>query len=159
MNMTITFSLTAAEYVNLMGYLINWRRYAWIIGIAMLFMVGQLFVIGVQALAYLGMLLVFLLLLFFLIRRNIRKGFELSPQMQTPLTYHFHEAGFQIRSGEEENDYTWDMFGRAREVPNWFLLQQNGGVYNYVPKRAFSSENERAEFRKFLQEKELLTAS
>ncbi len=156
MNMHLNFSLTADEYVNLMRYLVNWRRYAWIIGVAMLFVLAQYFVIGLQALAYLGMLLVFLVLLYFLVQRSVRKGFLMSPQLQAALHYHFTEAGFQVRTEEVENEYTWDMFWRAREVPEWFLLQQNGGVYNYVPKRAFNSLAEEEEFRKFLKEKELL---
>ena len=48
------------------------------------------------------------------------------------------------------------MFFEAREVPEWFLLHQNGGVWNYVPKRAFNSVEEMSDFRKFLQDKELL---
>lgn len=156
MNIPVDFALTADEYVKLMRHLVNWKRYAWIIGVALLFVLGQYFLIGAQAFAYLGMLLVFLVLLYFLIQRNVRKMFEISPHLQAALHYHFTETGFQISTEEVTNDYTWDMFWRAREVPDWFLLQQNGGVYNYVPKRAFNSAADMEDLRSFLKSQELL---
>ena len=158
MNILVSFSLTADEYVNLMNYLVNRRRYALIIAVAMLFVIGQWFLIGVQALAYLGMIIVFLGLFYFMIQRSVRKGFEMSPHLQANLTYHFTENGFQVRTEEVENDYTWSMFYKAREVPQWFLLHQNGGVYNYVPKRAFNSTADVEELRNFLKSKGLLVA-
>lgn len=94
--------------------------------------------------------------MYFTVQRSIRKGFEMSPHLHTPLRYHITDADFQVLTEEEQNTYSWSMFWKAREVPGWFLLHQNERVYNYVPKRAFNSPAEVDEFRKFLEIKGLL---
>ncbi len=156
MNIQLQFSLHADEYVNMMRYIVNWRRYAWIMGVAVLFVGVQVFFNGLQALLYLLVLVLFSVFMYFNILRSMRKGFEMSPHMHLPLRYHITEADFQVITDEVQNTYTWDMFWKAREVPEWFLLHQNERVYNYVPKRAFNSSSEIDEFRKFLEMKELL---
>lgn len=156
MNIQLNFSLTADEYVNLMRYLVNWRRYAWLLGVALLFVGVQVFFNGLQALLYLLVLVLFGVFMYLNIQRSIRKGFEMSPHLHTPLRCHLTEDDFQVITEEVQNSYTWDIFWKAREVPEWFLLHQNEKVYNYVPKRAFDSAAEIDEFRKFLQTKGLL---
>ncbi len=156
MNIQIQFSLTADEYVNLMRYIVNWRRYAWLTGIALLFVGVQVFLNGPKAFLYLLVIVLFGIFMYFTVQRSIRKGFEMSPHLQMLLRYHITEADFQVLTDEVQNTYTWDMFWKAREVPGWFLLHQNERVYNYVPKRAFNSPAEVDEFRKFLQGKGLL---
>lgn len=159
MNIQIQFTLTADEYVNLMRYIVNWRRYAFLIGIALLFVVLQVFVHGPQALLYLVVIAVFAAFMYFSTQRSLRKVFELSPHLNMPLRYHITEEEFLVITDEVQNAYTWDMFWKAREVPEWFLLHQNERVYNYVPKRAFNSAAEVEEFRKLLEMKELLKRS
>ena len=156
MNIQLQFTLTADEYVNMMRYIVNWRRYAWIMGVAVLFVGVQVFFNGLQALLYLLVLVLFSVFMYFNILRSMRKGFEMSPHMHLPLRYHITETDFQVITDEVQNTYTWDMFWKAREVPEWFLLHQNERVYNYVPKRAFNSSSEIDEFRKFLEMKGLL---
>ncbi|MCY7329490.1 MAG: YcxB family protein [Saprospiraceae bacterium] len=156
MNIQLQFTLTAAEYVNLMRYIVNWRRYAWLMGFALLFVGVQVFLNGPQALLYLLVIVVFAIFMYFSTQRSIRKVFEMSPHLNLPLRYHITEDEFQVITDEVQNSYPWDMFWKAREVPEWFLLHQNERVYNYVPKRAFNSPAEVEEFRKFLVMKGLL---
>jgi len=156
MNIQLSFSLTADEYVNLMRYIVNWRRYAWLMGFALLFVGVQVFLNGLQALLYLLVIVVFAIFMYFSTQRSIRKVFEMSPHLNLPLRYHITEDEFQVITDEVQNSYTWDAFWKAREVPEWFLLHQNERVYNYVPKRAFNSPAEVEEFRKFLVMKGLL---
>ncbi len=155
MNIQVQFTLTADEYVNLMRYIVNWRRYAWIIGFALLFVGVQVYLNGPQALLYLLVLVVFGVFMYFSMQRSIRKVFDMSPHLNQPLRYQITEEEFLVITDEVQNSYTWDMFWKAREVPEWFLLHQNERVYNYVPKRAFNSAEEVDEFRKFLIMKEL----
>jgi len=156
MNIQLSFSLTADEYVNLMRYIVNWRRYAWLMGFALLFVGVQVFLNGLQALLYLLVIVVFAIFMYFSTQRSIRKVFEMSPHLNLPLRYHITEDEFLVITDEVQNSYTWDAFWKAREVPEWFLLHQNERVYNYVPKRAFNSPAEVEEFRKFLVMKGLL---
>ena len=157
MNIQLQFSLTADEYVNLMRYIVNWRRYAWLMGIALLFVGIQFYLNGPKALLYLLVIVLFGVFMYFTVLRSMRKGFEMSPHLQLPLRYHITDADFQVVTDEEQNAYAWEDFWKAREVPEWFLLHQNERVYNFVPKRAFNSPAEVDEFRKFLQTKGLLS--
>ncbi len=156
MNIQIQFSLQADEYVNMMRYIVNWRRYAWLMGVALLFVGVQFFLNGPKALLYLLVIVLFGVFMYFTVQRSMRKGFELSPHLQAPLRYHITEHDFQVHTEEEQHAYAWDDFWKAREVPGWFLLHQNERVYNYIPKRAFNSLAEIDEFRKFLQVRGLL---
>jgi hypothetical protein len=71
--------------------------------------------------------------------------------------YEFSEEQIIIRNAFTETKNTWSMYAKVLETKTHFLLffSINKNMFNYIPKRAFSSEAELTDFRNFLRQRSL----
>jgi len=71
--------------------------------------------------------------------------------------YEFSEEYIIVRNAFTETKNTWSMYAKVLETKTHFLLflSTNKNMFNYIPKRAFSSEGEQNDFRNFLQQRSL----
>lgn len=64
----------------------------------------------------------------------------------------FTGTGVSVRAGKERGHLPWNFYTRATETRNVYVLMRTAKSGNFVPKKAFRSDDEEASFRALLAE-------
>ncbi len=69
-------------------------------------------------------------------------------RMLAPITWELSDTGLRMTNGFTEAKYDWGSFQALVEKKDYFLLRHttNQRLYNFIPKRAFSSAEQMAAF-------------
>lgn len=59
----------------------------------------------------------------------------------------FSGTGISVRAGEEHGQLAWGFYAQAVETSNVYVLLRTPKEGNFIPKRAFASEQEESRFR------------
>ena len=105
-------------------------------------------------LPFLPWVVVFLLVwvvLFFAVRRQVKKMWDGSPHLQQPRVLTISEEMFTDATTLTSHAYKWAAFVQYRETPQLFVLYPGRFMIEMVPKRAFPSPADVDAFRAFLQ--------
>jgi len=80
-----------------------------------------------------------------------RSSYRKSSSLKYPIRYSLSDDVISQESAVGRAEVLWTAFVRARETRDLFLLYINKNLAHVIPKRAFSGENELAEFRGLLR--------
>lgn len=155
------YTPTADDYrKGIASYYFRQTSFLILIGIAgLMFLIGVFLWIGAgfEQAPY-APLLVFLLpiLLFFsvllqpwLASRQVNKN----ERMRTETTWTVSDDGLLVTTGYGQSKIDWETFGKVVETGDYFLLlySWNRRLFQIIPKRAFASPDEMADFREYLK--------
>ncbi|MFK7923665.1 MAG: YcxB family protein [Bacteroidia bacterium] len=134
-------------------YYMFYRRY-WIlpiVGLVPVIELGLFWLMGQNVNEILGHLvltvMVFIVLPLVMKFSNQRNYDKASAQFENIL-YTLTEEGIGIKAEGVDSKMAWQLFHAARETHNYYLLYQNKGAANIIPKRAFANQ---AVERRFVQ--------
>ena len=85
------------------------------------------------------------------IKRRARQLIAQNERNQHPILAEFDPEGIQWKDIQEVVNIRWDDISTVKEDPMLFLLYQRSGILHILPKRAFSSEEERRRFADALE--------
>ena len=140
----LTFTIEEKPYVALM-HSFTQRRQLVILGVSSIaFLVLYVFILQKGWHWWILMTLVMGVFIWISSRRTIVQSYRANPGLQAPLTYIFSAEQIEVRSGEYTGSYEWSNFRAARELKDWFVLQQAGIMVNPVPKKDISAEQQAA---------------
>jgi hypothetical protein len=75
------------------------------------------------------------------------------PNSHHPISLEVNEETLNFKSVTYESSLQWQFFIQAIETKNIFMLYQAKALFNMLPKRAFSSDEQMAEFRELVRTK------
>lgn len=80
---------------------------------------------------------------------HLQRSARQSAEEAQEITWRAGSRGITIGEGEKTARHTWDAFGFMQELPEHFILffKANRSTYIFIPKRAFESAEQEAEFR------------
>jgi hypothetical protein len=78
------------------------------------------------------------------------KGFA---SLHQPMSVEVNEEVLKIKSINFDTSMQWQLYIKAVETKNLFMLYQAKALFNMIPKRAFSSDEQVEEFRELLRTK------
>ena len=103
---------------------------------------------------WISAMLAYLWLVFgFWMPRRCRKTFRQQKAMQVPHLYELTDELFVNKAEYGETTLTWDYFRKWKEGKEVFTVYQSDRIMQIIPKRAFASPEEMAEFRELLTKK------
>lgn len=70
-----------------------------------------------------------------------------------PITIEIDEDKLKIQTINCESSIRWQLYIKAIETKNIFMLYQAKALFNIIPKRAFNSDEELDEFRELVRTK------
>jgi hypothetical protein len=82
-----------------------------------------------------------------------RRIYHRNPQLFEMRTVTFTDEGVKSEKATGNIEAKWSSFEKSKETKNLFLTYQSKNVVGMVPKRAFSSPEDIAQFRNFLASK------
>jgi hypothetical protein len=85
-----------------------------------------------------------------------RRNFAKFPMLQHPIQYKFSEENVTMHTHTAESVLQWDVFQKAEEARDFFLLYQNTFMASPLMKPGFQNETEQERFRQLLRSKHLL---
>lgn len=83
----------------------------------------------------------------------ISRAWKGLPNLHHPITIDVDEERLKIKTFNCESSLQWQFHIKAIETKNLFILYQAKTLFNMLPKRAFSSDEEVKEFRELLRTK------
>lgn len=75
------------------------------------------------------------------------------PNGHQPMSVEVNEEVIKIKSINFDTIMQWQLYIKAVETKNLFMLYQAKALFNMIPKRAFSSDEQVEEFRELLRTK------
>ncbi len=158
----LTFTLTAPELTTLTRrkQLRHLYRLYWIAGVLFILLVAFGALSGKwEGLLMFGLPMALIIGIFeWRWPKLMDRMFRKLPSWGKPVEYTFEDERITQKSAHSETVMQWETFRTAEELPDWFLLHIGPMVYVPLPKRAFSGEEEMAQFRELLNKKGLLPA-
>lgn len=86
-------------------------------------------------------------------RYSLTRIWKTQPSIREPMTLEVTEEGFKLKSASFESNVKWQIYTHFFEATNFFMLYQSKQAFYLVPKRAFSSTDQVADFRELLSRK------
>ena len=100
-------------------------------------------------------ILLFLLYRYVFFPKKIKKVFSQQKSMQVPFEMEFTEEGL-IASNEFGNStYPWENFLKWKENDDILVIYQSDIMFNIIPKRCFSNDQEIENFKKYLMKNDI----
>jgi hypothetical protein len=78
---------------------------------------------------------------------SARSTYKNSENFRGAFRYSFSDDGVEGEATTSRSELKWSSFLKVRETPDFFLLFTRKTMAHFVPKRAFPSDSEMAEFR------------
>ena len=83
-------------------------------------------------------------------RRAARKQYRSDAALQGEFVYSFSDEGFDYQTAVGRGHVDWSAYRRAAEDNEFIYLFQSTKIANFIPKSAFPTPTELAEFRSLL---------
>ncbi len=98
--------------------------------------------------------LVVFILTFLLTPLRARLQVRKNPGYTNPVTWQMDDNEIIVKNGDVESKFSWNTFSRIREIPDYylFIFASYPRMYQFIPKRAFSSPEQEEKFRNLIKE-------
>lgn len=73
---------------------------------------------------------------------NIKRKYQKTPIVKETLTYTFDPTDILIKGETFESRVKWNLFNKLRVKKGWIMLYQNMNYANFIPRKAFASEED-----------------
>lgn len=83
----------------------------------------------------------------------IARAWKNNPSLDHPITVEVEKEIIKMKTITFESSIQWQLYIKAVETKNLFMLYQAKALFNIIPKRAFSSDEQIEEFRELLRAK------
>ena len=84
-------------------------------------------------------------------RYMIYKNWKSNPSIREPVNLEVSEEGINSQGATFQSAIKWQIFTKFLESKNLFILYQSNNLFNMIPKRAFSSDEQIEQFRDLLR--------
>ena len=139
------FALTADEYGEGMRVIMRRQPQLWmgpVVGAGVL-VAGV--VIAAPAAIFAGLALLSFGLWSFYMAPKAR--YRQNARLHLDQVHTFSGTGISVRAGQEQGQLGWGFYSRAVETKNVYVLLRTNKEGNFIPKRAFASDQEQGRFR------------
>lgn len=83
----------------------------------------------------------------------INRAWKGLPNLHHPISFEANAEILQIKTINSESSIQWQLYTKAVETKNLFMLYQGKRLFYILPKRAFSSNEQVEEFRELVRTK------
>lgn len=158
----LTFTPKEQDYSSTLSYFLLHTRQTWIIIViwgVMMLCVGRAVIAGdfgrgfYPGGVYLLALVVFILT-YLLAPLSTRKKIRANPVFTSQVTFQIDTDQIIVKTIESETKFSWSSFSKVREVPGYYLFvyASNPRMFQFLPKRAFSSSDQEMAFRNLVKQ-------
>ena len=139
------FALTAAEYAEGMRVIMRRQPQLWVgpVGGAVILVAGL--VIAAPVAIFAGLTLLSFGLWSFSMAPQAR--WRQRSRLHNDQVHTFSGTGITVQAGTERGQLPWGFYRQAVETKNLYVLLRSSKEGNFIPKRAFASEQEEERFR------------
>lgn len=81
---------------------------------------------------------------------QIRYTYRTNPKFRETYEVEFSDSGIRFKTENIDSTIAWDHYSQLLENERVFLLVYGRHMYSVIPKRAFSSQGDMAEFREMV---------
>lgn len=83
----------------------------------------------------------------------IKRAWKGLPNLHHPISFEVNEETLKFKSLNFDSSLQWQLYIKAVETKNLFMLYQGKLLFNMIPKRAFNSDTQMEEFRELVRTK------
>jgi len=83
----------------------------------------------------------------------VKRAFKANPKLLEPIKLLFNDDGIQMVTPSVFSDLKWNFYTRFVETEKFWVLHAGGSTFSVIPKRAFKSEQQLADFAKLVRAK------
>ena len=148
---SVRFALTREEYVHGMQTLMRRAPTFWIGPVfgALILLVGA-YVRDTVSIVW-GLVVLALAATSWRVVPGLR--WKQAPLLAEHQEHRFTDDGVTVRLGGLENRFPWAFYSRVAETPWVYVLMRNPRQGNFIPKRAFASQEDESRFRRLLRDR------
>lgn len=141
-SVTVQIQRDAQDYREAYAWL-RWRSWTWPvnIGVSLVVSAALLFTIGSNALPYVAIWAVVLVIGYFVSLRRVASRMQNAHVRNGATSYTFNANGFEYRSDVGHSETSWHAVNRAAETRRSFLLVYANTCFLVIPKRCVASDD------------------
>jgi hypothetical protein len=139
------FALSPAEYAEGMRVIMRRQPQLWIGPVAGAIVLVAGVAIVAPVVIFAGLMVNGFSLWSFYMAPKVR--YRQNARLHLDQVHTFSGTGISVRAGKEYGQLPWGFYRRAVETKNVYVLMRTNKEGNFIPKRAFASDQEQSRFR------------